>query len=99
MKPFAQKFYTSKAWYKCRNSYVKSKGGLCELCLAKGIYNPIEEVHHKVFITPQNINDPNVTLNWDNLIGLCRECHKEQHSNKVVRYKVDEFGRVSPKEN
>ena len=97
MKPFAQKFYLSQAWIKCRNAYVKSVGGLCEECLKKGIYKPIEEVHHKIFLTPNNISNPNVTLNWENLIGLCRECHKEMHSNKVVRYTVDERGRVAPR--
>lgn len=45
-------------------------------------------------ITPENINDPMVTLNWDNLRLVCRECHAEKHGKKIKRYSVDEYGFV-----
>lgn len=96
MKEYARDFYLSKAWRSTRDSYVKSVGGLCEDCLKKGIYTPCEEVHHIKFITPSNISDPNITLNWDNLVALCRECHKARHNKINRRFKVDEMGRVSP---
>lgn len=97
MKPF-QRFYYTQAWRKCRDAFVKSKGGLCELCLSRGIYKPIEEVHHKIHLNADNINDPNITLNWDNLMGLCHDCHMEVHSSaKVVRYEVDAQGNVRPR--
>ena len=101
MKEFAKKFYASVAWKECRKAYKKSKGGLCERCLAKGLITPCEIVHHKVYLTPENIHDPNVTLNWMNLECLCRRCHEEEHENSKYivkkrerRYIVDEFGRV-----
>ena len=56
MKPFARRFYSSKAWQRTRAAYAKSKGNLCELCLAKGLFNPCEIVHHKVELTPDNID-------------------------------------------
>ena len=96
MKEYAREFYLSKAWRNTRDAYLKSVGGLCEDCLEKGIYNAAEEVHHVKFITPGNINDPSVTLAWSNLRALCRECHRRRHTKKNLRYKVDEFGRVSP---
>ncbi len=34
-----------------------------------------EEVHHIVELTPDNINDINVSLNPDNLLSLCHDCH------------------------
>lgn len=74
---------------------MKSVGGLCEDCYKKGKITPAEEVHHIRFLTPQNINDPNVTLNWKNLVALCRECHRRRHGNQK-RYKIDEWGRVLP---
>ena len=97
MKEYAEGFYKSARWVACRNAYIKSKQYLCEDCLKKGKYVPAEEVHHITFITPENINDPNVTLNWDNLVALCRECHKKRHfqANRR-RFKVDEGGRVIP---
>ena len=95
MREFAKKFYHSQAWKKCRASYIKSVGGLCERCLAKGLIVPATMVHHKVYIDPENINDTSVTLNWDNLEALCTDCHAEEHSKGAKRYKVDEFGRVT----
>lgn len=74
---------------------MKSVGGLCEKCLQLGQITPAEEVHHKVFLTPQNISDPNVTLSFGNLIALCREHHRQAHGGRVVRYEVDEYGRVT----
>ena len=73
--------------------YARSKGGLCELCLAKGIYRPGEIVHHKTHLTTSNLSDPTIALNWDNLQLLCRDCHASQHKPER-RYKVDELGRV-----
>jgi 5-methylcytosine-specific restriction endonuclease McrA len=61
-------------WKKCRNNYFQSKYGLCERCAAPG-----KIVHHKKYITPDNINDPNITLNWDNLELVCQECHNKEH--------------------
>lgn len=90
-------FYKTKAWQNCRDSYMKYKGGLCELCLAKGIYRPAEIVHHKIHLTPDNINDPAITLNWDNLQALCRDCHGEVHGGR--RYKLDAYGRVYTRES
>ena len=92
--PFARQFYSSGAWADCREAYRKSIGNLCENCLKNGQINPVDEVHHKIRLTPQNINDPNVTLNWKNLEGLCERCHKLAHKRKR-RYNVDESGRLS----
>lgn len=94
-KDFAAGFYRSKAWQQCRNTYMESVKGLCEECLAKGIFKPAEIVHHKMEITPDNIDDPKVTLNWDNLEAVCRECHAEKHGARVRRYRVDPSGKVT----
>lgn len=72
-------FYGSNAWKQTRTAYAKSKKGLCELCLARGIIKPGEIVHHKVHLTAETVNDPSVALSFDNLQLLCRDCHGEQH--------------------
>ena len=92
-KEYAADFYNSRAWKSCRKSYAKSVGNLCERCLANGLIVPADIVHHKVHISPDNIHDPNVTLDWNNLECVCRKCHMELHG-KQKRFKVDEFGRV-----
>lgn len=74
MKPWARKFYNSKAWKDCRNGYFKSKYGLCERCAAPG-----KIVHHTVYLTPENINNPMISLNWKLLELLCQDCHNNEH--------------------
>ena len=78
-REFARKFYSSKAWQDCRNEYAKRAHYLCENCLRNGIYKPGEIVHHKIELDPVNINKPEITLNFDNLELLCRDCHAEVH--------------------
>ena len=94
MKPYAAAFYSSKAWQRCRAGYRRSVGGLCERCRARGLIVPGEIVHHKVHLTPENINNPDIALNWSNLELLCRDCHAEVHKKNKKRYKVDEFGKI-----
>lgn len=96
MKEYAKGFYKSKAWQECRAAYYKSKQGLCERCLDKGIITAADIVHHKIHITPDNIGNPDITLNWDNLECVCRNHHAEIHTGKVKRFTVDEWGHVTP---
>ena len=90
--PAIEAFYASWAWRKCRESFMASRGWLCEKCLAKGLIKPAVEAHHKVPITPENLDDPSVTLNHANLMALCEECHTAQHRTK--RWRCDALGRV-----
>ena len=110
-KPFARKFYSSKAWQDCRNEYAKRRHHLCEDCLRRGIYRPGTIVHHKIELDPINIENPEIALNFENLEAVCRQCHDEYHDNhgrwaKINekkrekrdasnRYKVDSCGRVT----
>lgn len=93
-KTRATGFYNSGAWKQTRRNYKQSVGGLCERCLAKGIITPAEVVHHKVELTPDNIKDLNLSLGWDNLQALCRQCHAEVHSGMEKRYTLDAQGKV-----
>lgn len=79
---WAQQFYSSTHWQKCRDGFIAYKRGLCERCLAKGIIKAGRDVHHKIHLTPQNITDPAIALSWDNLELLCKECHEEEHREK-----------------
>ena len=98
MKEFARYFYSSKAWQHTRTAYAKSKRNLCEVCLSKGIVKPGEIVHHKIHLTPENINDPSITLDWNNLQLVCRDCHAAIHDKRQRRYKIDDYGRVIVRE-
>lgn len=78
-KEFAKKFYNSKAWKECRKSYIANRvsidGGLCETCKQNLGYI----VHHKITLTPKNINKPNISLNHELLQYDCKPCHDEEH--------------------
>ena len=93
-KAFARDFYNSTAWKRTRQAYAASVGGLCERCLRAGRYVPGEIVHHIRELTPDNIGDPGVALDWSNLELVCRDCHADIHEHKERRYQIDEFGRV-----
>lgn len=94
-REFSKNFYSSKAWQDCRNEYIKRAHYLCEDCLKRGVYTPAEEVHHVEELTPYNIHRPEVTLSFDNLKALCKECHKARHKHRQSRrYTIAPNGEV-----
>lgn len=99
MRDFAKKFYKSKAWQNVREFVIQRDKNLCVDCMKRGKVTPAEEVHHVIELTPDNIGDPSISLSADNLVSLCRECHKARHGSHdhgsgEKRYKIDERGRV-----
>lgn len=76
-KDFAKKFYASKEWKRCRESFFQSKHGLCQRC-----YGPGKIVHHTIYLTPDNIHDPFIALNHDLLELHCQDCHNKEHHEK-----------------
>lgn len=93
---WANNFYRSYQWKKCRSAFISYKRGLCERCLARGILRAGNQVHHKVHLTTDNINDPSITCNFDNLELLCEECHQDAHTSTIQkqRYSVKKDGSV-----
>lgn len=100
-KEYAKAFYKSDSWKKCRAAYIKYRGGLCERCYAQGIVKAGKIVHHKHYITPDNINNPLITTDFNNLELLCKECHDSEHDVHFEprrckkRFTIDEYGRVT----
>lgn len=91
---WAKSFYQSKAWEDCRDAFLL-RNMFCERCSSP--YDPViaKIVHHKIKLNRININDPHVSLSWNNLEALCQDCHnKEHHSNKSRRYRFDDGGNV-----
>jgi len=52
------------------------------------------EVHHKIPLTEENITDPKVSLNWENLELLCKACHDEERDRKEKRWRIGPDGEV-----
>ena len=80
-KRFAQKFYKSKQWHDLRIYYISKCHGLCETCLENSIITPGKILHHVIHLTPENINDPNITLNENNLKFECQKCHDKHEGH------------------
>lgn len=97
MRSVSFPFYKSKAWKKCRASYMELINGLCERCLEHGIIKPAVIVHHKITLDDETARDPEIALNFENLQAVCIECHNELHYRKAApkRYKIDECGKVT----
>lgn len=84
------RFYRSDEWKTARMIKIASAGGLCEDCSAIG-----EEVHHKIRLTPENVTDINVSINQDNLMLLCKDCHNKEHGRFKKSNHFDEDGNYS----
>jgi len=82
-KEWAKKFYKSKAWRNCRASFIAERrlidGGLCQCCGKLPGYI----VHHKVALTPANINDPEISLNHELLSYECKDCHDKHEGHGI----------------
>lgn len=75
-RDFAISFYNCKKWINCKNAFMASKNYICERCGGLAYI-----VHHIKHITPSNIDNPNITLSWDNLQALCLDCHNAAHGS------------------
>lgn len=77
-----------------KSSHVVPEG-LCERCYQRGEITPAKVVHHIVWLTPQNIDDPHITLSYDNFQRLCQDCHAAvHHPEGEMRVTFDENGNV-----
>lgn len=96
MKEFAEGFYKSMRWKKCRKSFISIRhgidGGLCEICRS----DIGKIVHHRITLTADNICDPEVSLNHKNLQYVCQTCHNRidhqtgrQDRNARCRFAAD----------
>ena len=78
------RFYRSDAWKIARAINIANACGVCEECGAIGT-----EVHHIIHLTPENITDPSIATNQDNLKLLCNECHNKAHGRFESKREYD----------
>lgn len=67
-------FYNSTAWRRLSKTFLLSKNYICERC---GL--PADIAHHKQYLNPANISNPEISMNPVNLESLCLECHNKEH--------------------
>lgn len=76
--PVSKKKYGT-AWKRIRDQYAAAHP-FCELCFARGVIVPVEEVHHKHPLRDGGTHDPS------NLISLCKSCHSRIHAKRGDRW-------------
>lgn len=108
MRSTNREFYESKTWKQVRLNVWIKQNCLCARCKKPVYVNKLSEwipkdkrlkgiVHHIEYLNNNNVNDINVSLNEDNLEGLCINCHNKEHfTTNVVRKDVmfDEDGNL-----
>ena len=104
---FSTPFYHSKAWKTTQEAYMAASIEVpgvgvcppyaCERCFQAGRLTAAEIVHHIVWLTPENVNDPDIAINPDNLMRVCRDCHAAIHyPGFEQRVRFGENGEVLP---
>lgn len=77
---WAKNFYNSSAWRQLRLRLIIENNFLCADCGDSYLNDSTQLVgHHITELTPQNINDVNISLNPDNIKIICRKCHDKAH--------------------
>lgn len=72
----SQVFYNSKEWKKVRERIKNRDKGLCLMCLyIDNVITSYDYVHH----VEEEKERKDLRLEEDNLICLCKSCHKEVH--------------------
>ena len=65
-------------WKRLRESVLSRDNYLCQDCLASNRLVAAEEVHHIIEVK----EDWNKRYEEDNLISLCKSCHRKRHTRK-----------------
>ena len=55
----------------------------CEVCGQKAV-----DIHH---IEPKGMGGSKMKDYYDNLIGLCRDCHEKAHANKITKQQLKQI--------
>ena len=68
-------------WTILRNSYLMEHP-LCERCLLDGKIVAAQEVHHikRILEGKDELEQKEIMLDSNNLMALCRDCHKKIHN-------------------
>ena len=78
------KFYHSSLWTKARQHKLEISRGICERCGGVSL-----EVHHKVPLEDENVDNPTVAIRMNDLELLCSSCHDAvRHESRGVRQDI-----------
>lgn len=70
------KIYNSRKWKQVREQAMLRDGLMCKVCEANNISTMADEVHHIQYLEHRI----DLAYELDNLISICRACHKNIHA-------------------
>lgn len=73
-------FYVSNEWKEIRNLLMLDRSMICECCGKLIHYKHKAIGHHKIELDMSNVNNPEISLNLDNLMLVCNLCHNKIHN-------------------
>lgn len=72
-------FYSSESWQQFRTAIIAERGPVCQKC-KKVIANSFDCIlHHTKELSPENVIDYNISLNPENILIVCHDCHDKVH--------------------
>lgn len=85
-----QTFYSSDTWRTLRLVMISQRGLKCQYCGQRVAHAEELTLHHKIELTPDNVNDANISLNPDNLLLVHSDCHNQihPHASRAVQRQV-----------
>jgi 5-methylcytosine-specific restriction endonuclease McrA len=77
----AEEFYGSGRWQRLRAAILRRDKYQCQMCKRYGKITEAKEVHHI-----KHFEDyPELAMDPDNLISLCKAHHRQQHPEKTEK--------------
>ena len=80
-------WYDSARWHKLRQKILRRDKYMCVECKRFGRIKEASEVHHI-----KHLEDfPELAYDENNLVSLCRACHRKAHPEKVKKIDRNRF--------
>jgi len=76
---FSRQLYVSKAWRDLRFNLIVERGPVCQQCGKVMLDISKLIAHHRIALSPANINNLDVVLNKNNIHLICFLCHNAVH--------------------
>ena len=71
--------YASERWTSLRMLLIAERGPICQQCGRVIPRASMITAHHRIELTPENVGDPAISLNPDNIELVCFGCHQKAH--------------------
>ncbi len=85
-------FYKSTVWQVARQIKYKNK-----MVSVNDVAWLVKKIHHKIRLTIDNVKDPTISINQENLELLCKDCHNKEHKRFTKEKEFDSDGNLIPR--